>query len=231
MCGRFNFSDEQLEEIKEIIRETNERLYGQKVKTGEVYPTDLAAVMVYENSKVTPVGVNWGFPKWKGKGVIINARAETAAQKPMFKESLRSRRCAVPSTGFYEWRRVNGHVNEHERQFMCSSTRLRSKSVSKEKYLLTEPGKDILYMAGIIDVFTKPDGVKYNAFTILTTKANDSVSPLHDRMPVILQRGEIEAWLRDGEFTQTVLERTCPPLITTLVNELAEKEYTQTSLF
>ncbi len=66
MCGRFNFTDEQLDEIKQIIKEANERIYGsgRKVKTGEVYPTNLAAVLVWEDSRVTPLPVKWGFPKW-----------------------------------------------------------------------------------------------------------------------------------------------------------------------
>jgi putative SOS response-associated peptidase YedK len=212
MCGRFNFTDEQLDEIKAIIQEANARIHGQAVKTGEVCPTNLAAVMVWADNKVTPMPIQWGFPKWKGKGVIINARAETAAQKPMFRGPLQTRRCVIPSTGFYEWRRVNGKAG-------------------KEKYLLKEPGKDILYMAGMADTFSRPDGGTHEAFTILTTAANGSVAALHNRMPVILQEGELEAWLRDGKYSQTVLERTCPALMMTLVEELGGKDSVQTSLY
>jgi putative SOS response-associated peptidase YedK len=168
--------------------------------------------MVWADNKVTPMPIQWGFPKWKGKGVIINARAETAAQKPMFKGPLQTRRCVIPSTGFYEWRRASGKPG-------------------KEKYLLTEPGKDILYMAGMVDTFSRPEGGTHEAFTILTTAANESVAALHDRMPVILQADELEAWLRDGKYTQAVLERTCPALMLTLVSDLAKKNYSQTSLF
>lgn len=211
MCGRFNFTDEQLDEIKQIIKEVNERLYGKKVKTGEVCPTDLAAVLVWEENRISPKPVYWGFPKWKGSGAIINARAETALEKPMFREPLLTRRCVVPSTGYYEWRRVNGRTK-------------------KEKYHLLEQGKDILYMAGVVGTFSRSDGRQYEAFTILTTAANESVSPLHDRMPVILQPDELESWLRDGVFVQIVLDRICPDLIMTRVSEDTES-HIQTSLF
>ena len=86
-------------------------------------------------------------------------------------------------------------------------------------------------MAGIFNTFTKDDGSQYDAFTILTTAANKSVEPLHDRMPVILQRGEIETWLRDSEFMQTVLDRVGPALEMAVVTPHKESEYMQTNLF
>lgn len=210
MCGRFNFTDEQLDEIKQIIKEVNERIYGKKVKTGDVYPTDLAAVLVWDENKISPKPVYWGFPKWNGKGTVINARAETALEKPMFRNPLLTRRCVIPSTGYYEWKRAeNGR--------------------KKDKYYLTEPDKNILYMAGMIDTFSKDDSGQYEAFTILTTASNESVSTLHDRMPVILQDDEIETWLKDGVFMHIVLDRICPALMMTLASATAENE--QTSLF
>jgi len=212
MCGRFRFTDD-IAELRQIAKEVNEQLFGKSVKTGEIYPTDLAVVAVWEDDRLKYLPVRWGFPKYKGKGVIINARSETAAQKPMFREPLLNRRCVVPSTGFYEWKHKEG-------------------SSTKEKFLITEPGQEVMFMAGLISTFTKSDdGSKYDAFTVLTTAANESISPLHDRMPVILQRNEIETWLRDGEFMQTVLDRTGPVLEMTVVNSLKEAEYKQTSLF
>ncbi len=159
-------------------------------------------------------GIMWNLhafavPKWRGAGVIINTRAETAAEKPMFKGPLRSRRCVIPSTGFYEWAHAGGKQQ-------------------KDKYLLTEPGKDMLYMAGMVDSFKDESGGRQDAFTILTTAANDSVAPLHDRMPVILRTDELEAWLRDGAFVRTVLERVGPVLLRTPV---VPTGYMQTSLF
>jgi len=211
MCGRFQFTDD-IAELRQMAGEANERLFGEVVKTGEIFPTDLAVVAIWKDNQVKYFPMRWGFPKWDGKGVVINARAETAAEKPMFRESLLKRRCAVPSAGFYEWNRVDGKA-------------------MKEKYLFAEPDQEITFMAGIFDTFTKDDGSRYDAFTILTTAANDSVEPIHDRMPVILQHDELEAWLRDGDFMQTVLDRVGPALEMKVETPLKEAEYKQTSLF
>lgn len=211
MCGRYRFTDET-NELRQMVREANERLFGKSVKTGEIYPSDLAVVIVWEDNKIRYLPVWWGFPKHRGKGVMINARSESDIQKPMFTGQLLNKHCVVPSTGFFEWRREE------------------NKSV-KEKILFTESGKDVLYMAGILNTFKKSDGTEYDAFKVLTTAANESVSPVHHRMPVVLQYAEIEAWLRDGEFMQTVLDRVGPALEMTVVTPLKETEYEQTSLF
>lgn len=101
MCGRYSlFNDKEIVDIAQIIQEVESR-YGTAVNTGEIYPTNLAPVLI--GGDVHPEPARWGFPKFNGSGVIINARAETAAEKPTFKTSLLTRRCAVPTTGFYEW--------------------------------------------------------------------------------------------------------------------------------
>ena len=209
MCARYTvFTEEEIIEMKAIIAEVSRKFGDGAVKMGEIYPTNTAPVLTLEDNRLAPVPVAWGFPKWDGKGVVINARAETATEKPMFRDALQSRRCVIPSTGFFEWRHIGGR--------------------QKEKYLLNEPGKGMLYMAGMIGSF-KNDSGGHDAFTILTTAANESVAPLHDRMPVILRAEEIEAWLRDGAFVWTVLDRVCPAL--TLTPVAASGEYEQTSLF
>lgn len=162
------------------------------------------------DNQITPYPVSWGFPKWDGKGVAINARAETALEKSMFRKPIMSRRCVVPSTGFYEWKREDGKKK-------------------KDKFHLIEPDKDVLYMAGMIDTFSHANGSQYDAFTILTTAANESVEPLHDRMPVILQKDELESWLCDDSFMIIVLNRVCPSLIMTRVDDGIDD--IQTSLF
>lgn len=206
MCARYTvFTEEEVIEIRSIIEEVSRKFGDGAISKGEIRPTNTAPILALDdNNQVIPYPVSWGFPKWNGKGVVINARAETALEKPMFHESIRTRRCVVPSTGYFEWNN------------------------KKDKYYLIEPGKSILYMAGMIDSFSLPDGEQHEAFTILTTAANESVLPLHNRMPVILQQDEIEAWLRDGVFMLSILDRICPALTMTLVNENAD---IQTSLY
>ena len=111
MCGRYTvFTEQEIIEMREILDEINRNFGGQaaQLKTGEIFPTNLAPVIIAEGGIMAARPMFWGFPKWKGSGVIINARAETAADKPIFRSSLATRRCIVPSTGFYEWKRVEG---------------------------------------------------------------------------------------------------------------------------
>jgi len=192
VCGRYYVATEDEDiEIRAIIDEVNRKFYGSpeliNMKIGEIYPTNIAPVMTTEG----PTVMKWGYPKWKGSGVVINARSETAAEKSMFRSSLSCRRCVVPSSGFYEWTHDSG---------------------PKEKYLLQVPSSSTLYMAGIYNTFRDEHGVQYSAYVILTTAANESVATLHDRMPVILRPGEMDAWLHDDAATQNLISRMGPNL-------------------
>lgn len=162
---------------------------GPNIAKGEVFPTNIAPVIAHGGV----MAVKWGFPRWKGAGVIINARAETALDKSIFRKPLLEQRCVVPSNGFYEWSREN-------------------RGNKKDKYLLRRPGETILYMAGMINVFRDAAGCDYNAFVILTTAANGSVAPIHDRMPVILAPDEKNHWIGDEAFMEQVLNRAGPEL-------------------
>ena len=183
MCGRYNFTVEQSDEILEILEKLNAKYQGKKARTGEVFPTNLAPILIQEDNQVSPVLSVWGFPKFDQKGVIINARAETAFEKRTFRDSLLNRRCIVPSTGFYEW------------------------NSEKEKFLFRMEGTNALYMAGI---YTKyGEEMRY---VILTTDANDSMKKIHTRMPLVIPKKEIETWVMDGSVTGELLKRVPPQL-------------------
>jgi putative SOS response-associated peptidase YedK len=119
---------------------------------------------------------------WFHAEQIINARAETVTEKPMFRRSVAFQRCVIPATGFYEW------------------------DSAKHKYFFQMPGQPI-YLAGIYDTI---NGV--NCFIILTTAPNDSVAPIHDRMPLLLSHEQVRPWLVDAG---AALELLCsrPPLL------------------
>ena len=138
--------------MREILNEINKNFAGPAVnlKTGEIFPTNLAPIIISEGGVMAARPMFWGFPKWKGSGVIINARAETAADKPMFRSSLAARRCIVPSTGFYEW----SHSGDKKQ---------------KDKYLINLPDTPMLYMAGIYNYYHESDGQQLPRFVILTT--------------------------------------------------------------
>ena len=182
MCGRYTlFTDEEYQDIRKIIQEVQEK--GNDVKTGEIYPTNLAPVLVQEYGETVPQAVKWGWPKYNGSGVLINARSETAEEKNLFRKSVYTRRCVVPTTGFYEWDR------------------------EKAKYRFILPHASALYLAGLYNEF---QGEK--RFLILTTAANESVSFIHSRMPVIIFREMIDTWLEDTEKAVRMLHWQQPEL-------------------
>ncbi len=184
MCGRYNFTVEQSEEIYEILEKLNAKLHGKQVKTGEVFPTEQVPILVAEKEEVTPQISSWGFPKFDQKGVIINARSETAFEKRTFRESLLNRRCVIPSTGFYEW------------------------DARKQKFLFRLEGTGALYMAGLYTVVREEI-----RFVILTTQANESMQEVHTRMPLVLKKAEVEDWILDQRVTNEILHQIPPMLV------------------
>ena len=186
MCGRYTISiDEQ--EIRDIVNTITQQRPGMEVKTGEIYPTNPAPVLLAGRDNIRPDVAVWGFPNFRSKsGVIINARAETALDKKTFRESLLTRRCVIPSTGFFEW----------------------TKDARKQKYLFRESGKSLLYMAGIYN-----DYGNERRYVILTTDANQSVQEIHIRMPVIVHQQEIGDWIKNETAMYKILERV-PPVLT-----------------
>ena len=121
----------------------------------------------------------WGFPGFQGKQVIFNARCESAMEKPMFRDSIRHGRMVVPAAWFYEWNR------------------------RKEKNTFYRKDSPVLFMAGCCRQYE--DGAR---FVILTTGANDSMKPVHDRMPLILEEKEIVPWILDEKQAEHILHKT-----------------------
>jgi putative SOS response-associated peptidase YedK len=192
---------------------------GVAVKTGEVFPTDVVPVLVapvegegearrsgVEDLEARPMV--WGYPGFdERRNVIFNTHIEQAAQRPMWRESFALRRCVVPTSGFYEWRRGNARSGR-----AGSSTGSRAGSRvnphGREKLLFTVPDEPTLYLAGIYRSFGAPAetdspaviqavSALHDRFSIMTTAANSSISDVHDRMPVILRQNELEGWLFD----------------------------------
>jgi len=186
MCGRYViFSEQDNREMNKIMEEINKKYNPEEVRTGEILPTNKAPVLVLENNQITPDLIAWGFPNFKNKGVIINARAETAEEKRMFRDSLFLRRCIIPSTGFFEWKHDS----------------------TKQKYLFNLPDEQMLYMAGFYNEF---QGEK--RFIILTTAANSSMEYIHDRMPIVLKKDKLKPWMRDTAMAMEIMHQMPPVL-------------------
>lgn len=187
MCGRFQVDAAAVKNAaaRQFMLTGSETA---RPKTGEIFPTDAVLVFARHSGKTGFLTMSWGFPRWGGKGVVFNARAETAAQKPMFREHLFTRPVAVPTTGFYEWKPGLG-------------------ARARDKYLFREPGRDALYLAGFAGSFPINDGQVPDRFVLLTTVANEAVAPYHNRMPVLLREDELDTWI-SGKKTGEILKRT-----------------------
>ena len=205
MCARYTvFTEEEVIEIREIIAEVSRKFGNGAINTGEISPTNIAPVIAIDGNQIAPIPVSWGFPKWDGKGVIINARSESALQKPMFSKALQTRRCVIPCTGFYEWAHTTATDPQTSLFPAFEKPRQNSKKV---KLHFRRPGEKMLYMAGMVDTFMNNDGTEKKAFVILTTKASGSMMMFHDRMPVMLSASECEDWLKNDNFMKIILAR------------------------
>ena len=123
--------------------------------------------------------------------MIINARAETVAAKPAFRDALKCRRCLIPADGFYEWaKKITGR--------------------GKTPYRFTLKDGEPFAFAGLWDRWVDPKGGSLSSFTIITTQTNEIVSKVHDRMPVILPREDEEKWLDPGLTDPSVILKPCP---------------------
>ena len=168
MCGRYNFSDDSSSEMVQAVLE-NLQSRQIAVKTGEVCPGDVAAVIA-SNRKLEPqaFGMKWGYKLTDGK-LIFNARSETAAQKAMFGDGMRQRRCLIPADCYYEWQKTGE---------------------GKQKYEIVPSDADGFFLAGIYRIEQgRP------VFSILTRESAQSIAFIHNRMPVILPNDAIKDWL------------------------------------
>lgn len=127
--------------------------------------------------------MHWGLiPSWaKDRSIgnrMINARSETAAEKPAFRTAWKTRRCAVPASGFYEWQK-----GEH----------------GKVPHFIRRADHTPMALAGLWETWRSEDGSELESVTILTTTPNRFMKPIHDRMPVIIEPNKLTAWLDDGD--------------------------------
>jgi putative SOS response-associated peptidase YedK len=178
MCGRYTIIREAEEISERFAVEVAKDSFKQSFNAA---PTQLLPVIANTQAQVLSY-FRWGLiPFWAKDAAIgnkmINARAETLAEKPAFKKSLQTRRCLVIADGFYEWKRENGR---------------------KQPYRFTLPQEELFAMAGLWDEWKNESGEKIRSFTVITTTANELLEEVHDRMPVILPREAEKAWLSDS---------------------------------
>jgi putative SOS response-associated peptidase YedK len=148
------------------------------------------------------VPLRWGLiPAWsKGpdsRYSMINARADTIATKPAYRDAFKRRRCLIPAEGFYEWK---------------------AEGKGKAPYLVRRKDGAPFALAGLWERWKDPEGEPVESCTIVVTSANALVSEIHDRMPVIIGRGDYATWLdpetKDAERLQALLQPADPDDLT-----------------
>jgi putative SOS response-associated peptidase YedK len=177
MCGRYSITTAP-EAMRRLFR-----IQGPLLNLEPRYnvaPTQDAPVIPAER---TMEMMRWGLvPSWSKGGpgfgpLMINARSETVAEKPAYRSAFRDRRCLIPADGFYEWRK---------------------EADGKQPFRFTMVDGAPFVFAGLWERWKRPDGTDLRSFTIIVTTANPLVSPIHDRMPVILDDDAATVWLTGG---------------------------------
>jgi putative SOS response-associated peptidase YedK len=195
MCGRYTYFPGEFSDLR-LTWKVDSEIPLLKPRYN-IAPSQEGPVIVEGDGKRSIELFQWGLiPSWSKDPTIgnkmINARAETLAEKPSFKRLLRGRRCLVLSDGFYEWRK------EGKRKVP-----MRFKLKSAEPFTF----------AGLWDSWKKPDGKILRTYTIITTDSNDLIQPIHNRMPVMLTDDDALKWLaRDDEIAHALaLLKPYPP--------------------
>ena len=186
MCYRFHVEpDFRLRPLLDLVRNRPltgclRRLGKPMPLSGDIRPTDAAAVFARSRRGDLDVfPMIWGFQIPERKAPVVNCRIETAAEKPLWRESWRQRRCAVPASWYYEW--------EHEDDGS-------GKQKTGTKYALRPVHAAVVWLAGLYR-FEERQGMQIPVFSILTRTPSESVCMLHDRMPLILPEYCIEEWI------------------------------------
>jgi putative SOS response-associated peptidase YedK len=188
MCGRFTHEYTWAE-----IHAYYNLIDGEPVELAASWntaPTQQAGVVVDAPDGARYLAMRWGLiPGWAEDMSIgsrlINARAETVAEKPAFRSAFRNRRCVIPASGFYEWKRSGSGRSKVSQPYYVTMARPGG----------TADAPALMSFAGLWERWKAADGSEVLSFTIITTAANQLVAGIHDRMPVILGRSESLEWL------------------------------------
>jgi putative SOS response-associated peptidase YedK len=174
LCGRFFI----VSDIEDLIAHYGlKQIYNDISVKGEIFPgTNIPVVF---NNKIRELNfLKWGFQVRGVNRELINARVETVSEKPAFRKAFINNRCIIPANAFFEWRTTEK---------------------SKVKYKIEVEEERLFSMAGLYDKFVDRNNKEYFGVVILTRPANEEMSKLHNRMPVIIGIGKEDEWLFSSE--------------------------------
>lgn len=196
MCCRY-WADES-PELRQIVEEMNRSpLVGKwhqttGIKTsGEIRPADVVPVIAPNRQGSRAVyPMKWGF---SGKSLLMNARSETAAVKPTFREAWERHRCIIPASWYFEWE----HLKDNS-----------GKKHTGDKYMIQPRNSTMTWLCGLYRI---EEGMP--VFVVLTREPGESIRFIHDRMPLILPEDLTDAWIRPDSRPEDLLSRALTDMI------------------
>jgi putative SOS response-associated peptidase YedK len=195
MCGRFTSKAKPEEVEKEFkVGRLNPKLFEPRFN---IAPTQIVRAVIEADGERIVSGLKWGLiPSWakddKIGSKLINARAETLAEKPSFRNAFRAQRCIIPASGFYEWQKTA--------------------KGAKQPFYFYLKDKPVFGFAGLYEEWLdKESGELVESCTIITTEANKVLEPVHERMPVILKPKDYDEWLDKKEKDTDQLQKLLVP--------------------
>jgi putative SOS response-associated peptidase YedK len=176
MCGRFSLTATP-EEVAQLLGLDALEAFPPRYNIAPTQPVLMANIDAANNRVATLV--RWGLvPTWvkdpKDFTLLLNARSETAATKPSFRNAMRHRRTLIPASGFYEWHRAGD---------------------KKQAYWITPSQGNMVMFGGLMETWSSADGGEIDSGCILTTNSNAQLSKIHHRMPVVIKPEDFERWL------------------------------------
>lgn len=203
MCGRYAFFS-PAEAVRNVFR-VDARLNLEP--RYNVCPTDRMPVirLSRDGTERVVATARWGLvPAWAEDTRVahkaINARAERVATANLYRSAFKRRRCLVPADGFYEWQPASKSSN---------TTLEKLAAGKKQPYYIHRADGGLLAFAGLWEIWTDPDGEIVDSYTIITTTPNATMAELHNRMPVILDPEDFDAWLDPTAGGEELL-KPCP---------------------
>jgi putative SOS response-associated peptidase YedK len=178
MCGRFVL----LTDLSQIVRAFGiDEIACDYRPRDNISPGQEVAAVIHDGRNRL-VGYRWGLiPAWAKDPSIgrkmFNARAETVAEKPSFRDAFQKRRCLIPADGFYEWQRSEK---------------------GKKPFRISLKTGEPFALAGLYETWVSPEKRSVHTCTIITTEPNELLRPIHDRMPAIVSKGREALWLAPG---------------------------------
>jgi putative SOS response-associated peptidase YedK len=188
-----------------LAQEMSVKLGKSLFMSGDLYPSDIAPVLApnkYGQMAIFPMA--WGFTHKATTKPLANCRVETADSRPMWRDSWYRRRCVIPASWYYEWgypifEDDNRSITEH-------------RNTKKVKFAIQTDGSDITYIAGLYR-YEEYSGMQVPMFTVLTREAAGIVKDIHDRMPVILDKNNIQEWIRPDGDPRAIVEKALSNMV------------------